>query len=112
MARLRRASTTATERQRDRLTPKQQRLRREIEDIASIMAMDHWNILNYDAEARTTRLELAKNRLVRGDIIIKYTLIDEFLTVIIIRFYFPRRGKNTSFVSYGELRSFACSITI
>jgi hypothetical protein len=91
------ASTTNVKRQRDRLTPKQQRLQREIEDIASIMAMDHWNILDYDPEARTIRLELVKNRLVRSDIIMKYTLIDEFLTVIIVRFYFPQRSKNATF---------------
>jgi hypothetical protein len=35
------------------LTPKQLRLRKEIEDIASMVGMDHWNILNYKPSART-----------------------------------------------------------
>jgi hypothetical protein len=100
------ASKTTVKRQRDRLTPKQQRLQREIEDIASIMAMDHWNILDYDPEARTTRLDLMKNRLVRSDIIIKYTLIDEFLTVIIVHFYFPRRNKDATFRELWRTKKF------
>ena len=79
------------------LTPKQRHLKREIEEIASIISMDHWNILEYDEEARMPYLELMKNKLVRADIIMKYTLIDEFLTVIIVHFYFPRKNKNTSF---------------
>jgi midasin (ATPase involved in ribosome maturation) len=85
------------ERAKHPLTPKQQHLKREIEEIASIISMDHWNILAYHEESRTTYLELMKNKLIRADIIMKYTLIDEFLTVIIVHFYFPRKNKNTSF---------------
>jgi hypothetical protein len=43
--------------------------------------MDHWNILDYEEEARTPILEKMKQKLIRGEIIMKYTLIDEFLSV-------------------------------
>ena len=39
------------------LTPKQRHLKHEIEEIASIISMDHWNILDYEQESRTTYLE-------------------------------------------------------
>jgi len=72
-------------------------LRIEIEEIASIIAMDHWNILGYPSEARTVYLEIMKNKLVRAEIVSKYTLIDEYLTVIICHFYFKRPDRNRTF---------------
>jgi hypothetical protein len=82
------------------LTSKQRRLRKEIEEIASLINMDHWNIDAYDPPVRTTFLELMKNNLVRSHVIINYTLIDEFLTDIICHYYFrkPKAGY-----SYKEL---------
>src|SRR5436190_16630478 len=61
------------------LTKQQLRLRAEIEEIASAIAMDHWNIKEYPPEARTPLLTKMKNQLVRSEVILKYTLIDEFL---------------------------------
>lgn len=77
----------------DKLTTTQRRLQKEIEEIASAVNMDHWNILGYEPESRTTYLRLVKRKLVIGDIIIKYTLIDEALGVIISHYYFQKPKK-------------------
>ena len=79
------------------LTPKQRRLRKEIEDVAAIIDLDHWNILNYAPDTRTVFLELMKNKLIRGHVIVKYALVDEFLSTIICNFYFrrPKRSKTS-----------------
>jgi len=77
------------------LTRTQRRLRAEIEEIASIANMDHWNILNDEEERRTPQLELMKDQLVRGEIIVTYTFIDELLSDIIVNKYF--RGPDKQF---------------
>jgi hypothetical protein len=73
------------------LTPKQRRLRKEIEDIASIIDMDHWNIKNIKASNRTSSLEMTKDKLIRGHVIVMYTLVDQLLSTAILRYYFPSR---------------------
>jgi hypothetical protein len=71
-----------------KLTPKQRRLKTEIDAISAAVRMDHWNILDYEEDARTAILGVMKVQLVRGEIITKYTLIDEFLSVIITHYLF------------------------
>lgn len=77
------------------LTTAQKRLRAEVEEVSATLKMDHWNLTDYPPESRTTLLQLAKHNLIRGDIILKYTLIDEYLTVLIVNCFFgkPRRGE-------------------
>jgi hypothetical protein len=89
-----------------RLTPKQSRLKQEIEDIAEFIGMDHWNIADYEEEARTPKLQIMKNQLVRGEIIMKYALIDELLTVIICHHYFKKPKKGFSFISLWKTKRF------
>ncbi len=89
-----------------KLTPKQRRLKNEIEDIAALVQMDHWNILDYSVESRTTYLEIMKRQLVRGEIITKYTLIDEFLSVLICHFYFKKPNKGVSFRALWKTKKF------
>src|SRR5690349_9003705 len=84
------------------LTKQQLRLRREIQEISSEILMDHWNIEQYEVDARTHLLRKMKNQLVRSEVIIKYTLIDEFLTCIICNFYFRRSGPKKD-KTYREL---------
>jgi hypothetical protein len=78
----------------------------EIEKIASNVSMDHWNIEQYEPEGRTTFLELMKDKLVRGEVISRYTLIDEFLTAIICNYYFRRQPKNQSFRRLWKTKQF------
>jgi hypothetical protein len=86
-----------------KLTPKQRQLQREIEEIAESIGMDHWNIEKYPADARTPKLGVMKMQLIRGEIITKYTLIDEFLTVIICNYYFKNPLKTHHFDDFGKL---------
>jgi hypothetical protein len=83
-------------RSKPKLTPKQRRLIDEITEIAEAVRMDHWNILDYKDEARTSILEVMRQKFIRGEIIMAYTLIDEFLSVIISNYYFRRNEKTNS----------------
>lgn len=77
------------------LTRKQRSLRREIEEIASTVDMDYWNIeAHYAKPLRTIFLELMKSKLVRGEVVLKYTVLDELLADIICNYYFgaPKSG--------------------
>jgi hypothetical protein len=77
----------------DLLTRKQRLLVQELEEIAEIATVDFANIRDYDRGVRTVYLELMRNQLVRGFVIMKYTLIDEFLGSEVCRYFFrPKRG--------------------
>ncbi|MGC2079473.1 MAG: hypothetical protein WA728_26325, partial [Xanthobacteraceae bacterium] len=76
------------------LTRAERRLVSEIEKIASIVGMDFWNIeKHYERESWPSRLKLIRDGFVRSDVILKYTLIDEFLTDMICDYYFRRPNK-------------------
>jgi hypothetical protein len=53
--------------------------------------------LDYDEDGRSYILEAMKQHLIRGQIIMKYTLIDEFLSVIICHFYFRKPKEPFTF---------------
>jgi len=88
------------------LTPKQRKLIADIETIAAIVHMDHWNIHSYAPETRTTCLELIKNKLVRSEVIFKFALIDELLSVIICHHYFPKPQKAATFRRLWKTKKF------
>jgi hypothetical protein len=89
------------------LTRKQRKLRAQIEEIASIICLDHWNIEAYEADARTIFLDGMKDKLVRAEVISKYTLIDEYLTGIICNYYFRRSNdKSTNYRKLWKRRDF------
>src|SRR5438876_10154883 len=72
-------------------TRKQRALLTEIEEISATFGLDYTNIGEYEPAARTPRLEATKRTLVRGQVILFYTLVDEFLGMEIRRFFFGRR---------------------
>ncbi len=74
--------------------------------MSSLVAMDHWNILEYAPESRTAYLKNMRVQLVRGEIITKYTLIDEFLAVVISHYYFKRPKSKPSFHSLWRTKRF------
>jgi hypothetical protein len=80
------------------LTVAQRRLRAQIEQVSAALKMDHWNIADYAPDDRTIRLQLTKHNLIRGNIVLKYALIDEYLTILIVNYFFrkPRRGETYS----------------
>lgn len=88
------------------LTLKQRRLVAEFEEIAAAIQMDYWSILDYREDGRTVILEGMKQQLIRGEIIMKYTLIDEYLSVIICHFYFKVPKEPFTFTRLWRTKKF------
>jgi hypothetical protein len=87
-----------------RPTKKQRALMAEISHIMSSLGLDCSQIMeDDDLGGRTTRLELAKNQIIRSEVILKYVLMDEFLSAIICWYYF---GKKRSFQQLWKTKSF------
>ena len=76
------------------ITRMQRRLRTEVEQIAATVKLDIWNIEQYHPTVRTVALDIMRPKLIRGEVIIRYTLIDEYLTNIICHYYFHRPKKS------------------
>src|SRR5258708_26903960 len=75
-----------------RLNPTQRRLVGEINDLLDSFNLNPLKITqDRDQESWTPRLQLARNQLIRGQIIMDYTLIDEFLNTRIAHFFFGKR---------------------
>ena len=89
-----------------KLTAKQRRLIAEFEEIAAAARIDYWNILDYEEDARTPILQIMKQQLIRGEIIMRYTLIDEFLSVIMCRYYFKSPKDKFSFAQLWRTKKF------
>jgi len=80
------------------LTRAERKLQAEVQDIALLVDMDFWAIEeNYKPEARKYILKWMLDRVVRGEVIYRYTYIDELLTCIICDYYFHRPKKNVSY---------------
>lgn len=79
----------------DNLTRAQKRLLAEVADIAELARIDYTNILTYDAEERTARLNMMKNQIVRSQVIADYTFVDEMMGAAICHFFF---GRKRSFI--------------
>jgi hypothetical protein len=77
---------------KDRLTQRQRKLIRELEEIASVVRIDYWNIRDREKEARTPVLEVTKRELIRGEVIGQYTLIDDLLSTEVCLYFLP--GKD------------------
>lgn len=75
---------------RTQLTRQQQRLVRELDEIAVRLRMNYREIERYEPAERTPRLKLVRDHLVRGEIVLAYTLVDEFLNVILCNHFFGR----------------------
>jgi hypothetical protein len=65
--------------------------------------VDYANIIDYEQAARTPLLEIMKSKIVRGQVILWYTLVDEFLNNEICRYYF---GKKRSFPQLWKTKNF------
>lgn len=89
-----------------KLTLKQRRLIAEFEEIAASIQMDYWNILDYREDGRTVILELMKQQLIRSEIITRYTLIDEYLSVIMCHYYFKIPKQKFTFQRLWRAKKF------
>jgi hypothetical protein len=89
--------------QRDNLTKLQKRLLAEVTNVAELARLNYENILDYDEEERTARLRLMKNQIVRSQVIVDYTFIDEMLGAAICHYFF---GKKRGFIKLWKTNKF------
>ena len=75
----------------ERLTAKQRRLVRELDLIVQRVGLNYQDVLRMKRKVRTTVLEVAIRRLVRGEVVERYTLIDEFMANVMAQYFFPKR---------------------
>ena len=69
---------------KDQRTGKQRRLVREVRQLLSTLMLEPDTILaDEDIVGRTPRLELAKDQIVRSAVVLKYVLMDEFLSAVV-----------------------------
>lgn len=73
------------------LTSHQKRLLVELREIAAITRLDYPDIQNYQPDERTVRLRLMKDQLVRSQVIMDYTFVDEMLGAAICHYFFGRK---------------------
>jgi hypothetical protein len=86
-----------------RLTRKQQALTEELHQISGLLGLDFWNAESYEAEGRTTILELAKRQIVLSEVVRAYTLVDEYLNTSMCHHFF---GKQRSFGKLWKTKRF------
>ena len=87
----------------ERLTKKQRSSLEELKQIRDLLRLDFDNIHEFPSDSRTISLEVMKNKLIRGQIIAWYTLVDEFLTNRICRYFF---GKKRTFPQLWRTKKF------
>ena len=75
---------------REKLNKTQKKTVQEIDEIIELIGLDHRNILNYDKEARTPVLHNMKDQIMRSAVVMDYVLIDEFLSQVLVEYYFGR----------------------
>ena len=86
-----------------RLTDKQRRLVRELDEIASLLRLNYREIRTYEKESWTPRLKRVRDHFIRGEVILEYTLVDEFLNNILCHHFF---GRKISFIRLWKTKKF------
>lgn len=86
-----------------RLTQKQKALLKDLQELAELIGQDYDNILSYEPDARTASLELMRDQMVRGEVIMSYTVVDEFLNFAIRTYFF---GHKHSFTALWKTKRF------
>ena len=87
-----------------RLTKKQREMVAELRHLTSTLGLDFDKIITEaEPEARTTLLQLARDQLTRSAVILKYVLMDEFLSAVIRWHYF---GKKRGFLELWKTKRF------
>ncbi len=90
-----------------KLTGKQRRLVGELRQLLSTLMLDPDAIIaDEDVDGRTPRLELAKDQMIRSAVILKYVLMDEFLSAVICWHYFGKKHNFPQLWRTKRFRSF------
>src|SRR5689334_17751367 len=87
----------------DSLTRKQKSLLGEIEKVAELLGLDWRSIEDYETESRRAHLERIKRHLVIGEVVMQYTLIDEYLNMCLCHYFF---GRGKSFIRLWKTKKF------
>lgn len=77
-----------------KLTKKQQMLVEEIEEIVWLFALEYQNLEYLEAHERTLHLEVVRNKIIRGQVIVWYTLVDEWLSIRLSDYFFGREKSS------------------
>jgi hypothetical protein len=86
-----------------RLTTTQRKLIAEIDELESRFTLDVGEILAGDPEGRTPYLVAARDKLIRGQVTVWYTLIDEFLNMKLCQYLF---GRKRTFIQLWRTKRF------
>src|SRR6266704_1035796 len=87
----------------DSLTKKQKDLVAELEKVSELLSLDWRRIKDYDRDSRTPHLERMKRHLIIGEVVMQYTLIDEYLNVQLCHHFF---GRKKSFIKLWKTKKF------
>ncbi len=87
----------------DSLTKKQKSLLADLEKIGDLLGLDWQNIKDYERDSRTPHLERIKRHLIIGEVVMQYTLVDEYLNVQLCHHFF---GRNKSFIKLWKTKKF------
>jgi hypothetical protein len=87
----------------DKLTSHQRARVKEIDEIAGLLGLDYQNIREYEKEARTPHLERIKRHFIIGEVVRRYTLIDEFLNMRLCDYFF---GRKRSYIRLWKTKRF------
>jgi transcriptional regulator with XRE-family HTH domain len=87
----------------DKLTRHQRTRVRELDEIADLLGLDYQNINEYEKEGRTPHLERIKRHLIIGEVVRRYTLIDESLNMRLCDYFF---GRKRSYIRLWKTKRF------
>ncbi len=76
---------------------------KEIDDLISLLNLNHKEIESAEKAARLPILRNIKDQIIRGEVVVNYTFIDEMLNCIICNHYF---GRNKSYIKLWKTKRF------
>jgi len=65
----------------------------ELRKVYDLLNLDYEKVLTGPSKDKATKIDIVKNKVIRGQIIVWYTIIDEFLTNRICRYFFGKKKK-------------------
>ena len=86
-----------------RLTPKQKKIIKELDEIYRVIGMDYWSIERYPKESWSYTLEGQKRQAVVGEIVMQYTMIDEMMNMVTCMHFF---GSSRSSIKLWKTKKF------
>jgi hypothetical protein len=76
------------------LTRAQKRLYDQAKEIAGLAMVDIWEVEQWDSEARLPLLRIAIAHMVVAEVVTRYTLFDQVLSDLILKYFYKSKSKN------------------